>query len=145
MFCFEFSTPRKLSLGLFTPVAHHLCQVLDFFEYALQVNARFTLKTDDDTFVFIDRLLMELQVRCCRVSPLWFTARIHGPGELCSPGGHFSQSILHATAESSCLLTGRACPLLAYIGEAASAVFCRHGSKFMVTRANLYMLLRLRL
>lgn len=37
-------------------------QVLRFFDHAATVNARFALKTDDDTFVFIDRLLMELQV-----------------------------------------------------------------------------------
>lgn len=37
-------------------------QVFKFFEYAHEVGAKYTMKTDDDTFVFVDRLLMELQV-----------------------------------------------------------------------------------
>lgn len=37
-------------------------QVLQFFHFARDVGARFTLKTDDDTFVYVDRLLGELQV-----------------------------------------------------------------------------------
>jgi DNA-binding ferritin-like protein (Dps family) len=37
-------------------------KVLEFFEHASTVNAKFTMKTDDDTFVFVDRMLSELQV-----------------------------------------------------------------------------------
>mmetsp|Transcript_38805 Transcript_38805/g.109792 ORF Transcript_38805/g.109792 Transcript_38805/m.109792 type:complete len:479 (-) Transcript_38805:1419-2855(-) len=36
-------------------------KVLEFFEYANQVGAQYTMKTDDDTFVFINRILAELQ------------------------------------------------------------------------------------
>lgn len=38
-------------------------QVLDFFDYAAMVGGKYTMKTDDDTFVFVDRMLSELQVR----------------------------------------------------------------------------------
>eukprot|EP00873_Tetraselmis_striata_P025667 jgi/Tetstr1/445931/TSEL_033560.t1 len=36
-------------------------KVLDFFDYAAMVGAKYTMKTDDDTFVFVDRMLSELQ------------------------------------------------------------------------------------
>eukprot|EP00873_Tetraselmis_striata_P002119 jgi/Tetstr1/422383/TSEL_013222.t2 len=36
-------------------------KVFKFFEYARGVGAKYTMKTDDDTFVFVDRLLSELQ------------------------------------------------------------------------------------
>uniref|UniRef100_A0A061R181 Galactosylxylosylprotein 3-beta-galactosyltransferase n=1 Tax=Tetraselmis sp. GSL018 TaxID=582737 RepID=A0A061R181_9CHLO len=36
-------------------------KVLGFFEYAERVGAQYALKTDDDTFVFVDRILAELE------------------------------------------------------------------------------------
>jgi len=36
-------------------------KVLDFFDFAATSKAKFVMKTDDDTFVFIDRLLQELK------------------------------------------------------------------------------------
>jgi hypothetical protein len=48
-------------------------QVLDFFDYAASLGARFVLKTDDDTFLFIDRILNELKVRPHITAP-WMLA-----------------------------------------------------------------------
>mmetsp|Transcript_16569 Transcript_16569/g.46247 ORF Transcript_16569/g.46247 Transcript_16569/m.46247 type:complete len:761 (-) Transcript_16569:85-2367(-) len=36
-------------------------KVLEFFSYAVSVNASYALKTDDDAFIFIDRVLQELK------------------------------------------------------------------------------------
>lgn len=36
-------------------------QVLLFFDYAHKLGAEYTMKTDDDSYVFPDRLLQELQ------------------------------------------------------------------------------------
>lgn len=36
-------------------------QVLKFMDYAHSLGALYTMKADDDTFVFVDRILMELQ------------------------------------------------------------------------------------
>ena len=51
---------------LFTdvPESYHAIssKVLSFFDYAKSVEAKFAMKTDDDTFVFVDRLLQELKV-----------------------------------------------------------------------------------
>jgi len=37
-------------------------KVLQFFAFAQEVSAKYTLKTDDDTFLFVDRLLEELEL-----------------------------------------------------------------------------------
>jgi hypothetical protein len=45
-------------------------KVLYFLDYAATQPAKFTMKTDDDTFVFVDRILQELQVRLPIVAEL---------------------------------------------------------------------------
>ena len=59
-----FHSPSCLKPASFYPVAWEsilfLAKVINFLEYAKQSGAKYTLKTDDDTFVFVDRLLEEL-------------------------------------------------------------------------------------
>ena len=51
-------------------------KVLYFLDYAATQPAKFTMKTDDDTFVFVDRILQELQVRL-PIAPLPLAAAGH--------------------------------------------------------------------